>query len=208
MLIETACRAGEFLLAEANGTISRDKVTIAAAAAALAAGTVLGKIALGAATAAAVAGNTGNGTMGAVTVGAGAKPGVYKVVVIEPGTNAGKFSVEDPDGVTVGVGTVAAAFSGGGLGFTLADGSTDFAAGDAFEITVAAGSGKYVAYDADNTDGSNVAAAILYAPVADSASDQEAVVIARHAEVVESLLTGLDAAAKAQLAALGILCRA
>jgi hypothetical protein len=92
---------------------------------------------LGAATAAAVAGNTGNGTMGTVTVGAGAKAGVYVLTCIEPGTNAGKFLLQDPDGIAVGVVTVAAAFSAGGLGFTLADGSTDFASGDAFTITVA-----------------------------------------------------------------------
>ena len=36
--------AAEFLLSEGNGTISREKITIVAAAAAMAAGTVLGKI--------------------------------------------------------------------------------------------------------------------------------------------------------------------
>ena len=44
MALTESTHAGEFLLAEANGTISREEVTIAAAAGALAAGTVLGKI--------------------------------------------------------------------------------------------------------------------------------------------------------------------
>lgn len=95
------------------------------------------------ATSAAWATNTGNGVMGAITVSAGAKIGVYKLAVIEPGANVGTFIVEDPDGMIVSVkGTVASAFSGGGLAFTLADGGTDFVSGDGFDITVA-----------DNSDG-------------------------------------------------------
>lgn len=197
---------GEFLLSEGNGTISREQVTIAAAAAAMDAGTVVGKITVGAATAAAVSGNTGTGTVGTVTLSAGAKAGVYKVTMIEPAANAGAFIVEDPDGVTIGHGTVAVAFSAGGLAFTISD-ATDFIAGDQFTITVAAGSGKYVAYDASAADGSQVAAGIAYSNIPNSASDQHAVIIARSAEVMTSALTGADTAGKAQLAALGILCR-
>lgn len=91
---------------------------------------------VGTAVAAAVAGNTGTGTMGAVTVSAGAKAGVYRLTIIEPAADAGTFLVEDPDGIPIGSGTVAVAFSAGGLAFTLADGGTDFIAGDAFTITV------------------------------------------------------------------------
>jgi hypothetical protein len=152
----------EVVLHEANGYRSRDKGVIASGAGVLKPGTVLGKITLGAASAAAVAGNSGNGTMGAITVGAGAKPGVYKLVFVEPATDAGAFIVEDPDGIVIGSGDVAAAFSAGGLGFTLADGSNDFAAGDAFNITVAAGSGEYVPVDAAADDGSHEAVAVLY----------------------------------------------
>lgn len=92
--------------------------------------------AAGTAVAAAVAGNTGNGTMGAVTVSAGAKAGVYTLTIIEPAANAGAFIVTDPDGIVIGNGDVAVAFSAGGLAFTLADGATDFASGDQFTITV------------------------------------------------------------------------
>ena len=92
----------------------------------------------GAATGAAVSGNTGGGTITASpTVGEGAKVGVYRLTCIEPGAGAGKFIVEDPDGVNVGVATVGVEFTGGGLTFTIADGDPDFASGDAFTITVA-----------------------------------------------------------------------
>lgn len=69
-------------------------------------------------------------------------------------------------------------------------------------------SGKYVAYSNAAADGSEVAAGILYRAVDDAAADQDAVIIARHAEVSEAELTGLDAPGKADLAALGIICRA
>lgn len=167
-----------------------------------------------AAVAAAYSGNTGNGAMGAITVSDGAKPGVYKLTITEPGTNVGNFVVEDPDGIVIGQGDVAAAFSAGGLAFTLADGSTDFAAGDGFTITVAAGDGQYAQYDNTATDGTGVAAGVLYAAALDSTATQKAVIIARDAEVAGVHLTwdaANDAAAitagKADLAALGIIVR-
>ena len=92
--------------------------------------------AAGSAVATADAGNTGNGAMGAITVGAGAKAGTYRLEIIEAAANAGTFGVWDPDGIMVGTGNVASAFSGGGLSFTLADGATDFVAGDGFAIVV------------------------------------------------------------------------
>jgi len=115
MALTESTRAGEFLLAEGNGSISRAEVTIAAAAGALVAGTVLGKI---------------------------------------------------------------------------------------------TASGKYVAYNNGASDGTEVAAGILYADVPDSASDQTGVAIVRHAEVMSSLLTGNDANGTADLAALQIIVRA
>lgn len=251
--------SGEFLVSEANGTLSRESVTVAAGAGVVTAGMVLGKrthadvaavvtgsiattvltvtavtsgklsvgqtisgsgvtaatkiTALGtgiggtgtytvdtsqtassttitatAASSAAFAGNTGNGAMGAITVSAGAKAGAYKLTITEPGTDIGNFIVEGPDGVMVGQGDVAAAFSAGGLAFTLADGSTDFVAGDGFTITVAAGDGKYVPYDDDNTDGSEVADAIAYEEVDATSADKACVVIVRNAEVKNSAL--------------------
>jgi len=179
----------EFLISEANGQLSREQVTLAASQGALVAGTVLGKkTKAGTASAAAFSGNTGNGTMGSITVGAGAKVGVYKLVMIEPGSNVGTFTVEDPDGVIIGRGAVASAFSAGGLAFTLADGATDFIAGDGFDITVAAGANTYAVYDNTATDGSEVAVAVLAYPVDNVAATQSVTVIERLAEVKYSLL--------------------
>lgn len=205
---------GEFIASVANGTRSMEKVTLLSGEKVVA-GEVLGRVTVGAATVAAFAGNAANtGTIATVTVGAGAKAGAYKVVVIEPGLDAGKFTVEDPEGITVGVGTVAVAFSGGGLGFTVTDGATDFISGEGFNITVAAGSGKYAAYDQDGTDGRQIAAGIAYAGVDATSADAELVIVARDAEVAAGRLTwpadietAEQATAEAQLKDLGIIVR-
>lgn len=161
------------------------------------------------AVATAFASSTGNGTMGAITLSAGAKPGTYKLTIIEPGTNVGTFVVEDPDGKFVGRGVVAAAFSAGGLAFTLADGSTDFVAGDGFDIVVGAGSGHYAPYLDTAADGTAEAAAILCYPVAISAVVTSNVAITRLAELKAGFLdwgsndaAGI-AAGKVDLAAAG-----
>lgn len=172
---------GEFLVTEANGSLSRETVTVLSGQN-LKPGHVLGKVAVGTATGAAVSGNTGNGTIGTVSAGATAKAGVYTATCIEPAANGGTFTVEDPDGVNVGTALVGAAFTGPVV-FTIADGANDFVAGDRFTITVAAGSGKYKEYNPANTDGSQTAVAILHAAVDATAADTDGVVIARHAEV-------------------------
>jgi hypothetical protein len=186
--------AGEFIVTEANGSLSRESATVLSGQN-LKAGHVLGKVAVGTATGAAVSGNTGNGAISAVSAGATAKAGVYTANLIEPAANGGTFSVEDPDGVNVGTAVVGTPFAGP-VNFTIADGATDFAAGDRFAITVAAGSGKYKEYNPANTDGSQTAVAILYASVDATGGDTEGVVIARHAEVnAEELIwfSGADA---------------
>ena len=208
-------RPYEVLISEANGSLSRESVTIVSGAGVLSAGTVLGKITkAGTASAAAYAGNTGNGTMGAITVGAGAKPGVYKLTITELATDAGNFVVEDPDGITIGQGDVAAAFSAGGLAFTLADGATDFAAGDGFTITVAAGSGKYASYDNTATDGTEVADAVLLQYVDATSADVAANCAVRICEVKDVALqwhannnAGAKTAGKADMAAKFIIAR-
>jgi hypothetical protein len=74
---------GEFIVTETEGTISRETVTLLAGQN-LKAGHVLGKVSVGTATAQASSGNTGNGTISAVTVGLGAKAGIYTVTCVEP----------------------------------------------------------------------------------------------------------------------------
>lgn len=67
--------------------------------------------------------------------------------------------------------------------------------------------GDYVAYNNGASDGSQTAVGILYAAAPNLTVDQKAVMIARDAEVDESELTGLDAAGKTDLQALGIVFR-
>jgi len=71
----------------------------------------------------------------APAVAAGAKAGVYTVLCITAGAT-GKWRIEDPDGVYVGVATTGTEFVGGGLTFTITDTGTDPAVGEAFTITV------------------------------------------------------------------------
>jgi hypothetical protein len=165
--------------------------------------------------ASAVAGgsNTGTGAMGAITVSNDAKPGDYLLKITKAVTDKGDFQVVDPDGYVVGTGSVGAAFSGGGLAFTLAD-ATDFAVGDTFTITVAAGSGHYAAHDPSATDGSEVAAGLLFEAVDASDGAQPGVGIVRSAEVNGDEITwktgisdGDKAAGIAALKTLGIVVR-
>jgi hypothetical protein len=162
---QDSLRAGEFPAVTEDVTILTGQNLVE--------GSVLGKITVGAVAAAAHAGNTGNGAFGAVTTGAGAKPGVYRVVCVEPGANVGTFAVEDPDGVNVGNAVVAVPFAGP-INFTLADGAADFIVGDSFDVTVAAGTGKYKLAAAAAADGSQGACAILVRDTDASAGDKKA----------------------------------
>ncbi len=68
-------------------------------------------------------------------------------------------------------------------------------------------SGKYTAYAPAASDGSEVAAGILWAGVPDLSVDQPGLAVVRIAEVDGALLTGLDTAARAALAAKYIIVR-
>jgi hypothetical protein len=149
------------------------KLTVASGAGVLTRGTVLGKIASGAATAVAKSGgNTGNGTISAVTIQNPDKVGVYSVRF----TAATVFTVEDPDGFVLAVnGATGAAFADD-LGFTITAGGTPFVAGDGFDITVAAGSGKVTAAQTASKDGSQTPYAILAEDVDATSADADAMV--------------------------------
>lgn len=161
-----------------NGILTRKDRTYAIEATVLsgqsvAAGALLGLVALTLVGAAAAGGgNTGNGTMGAVTVGEDAIIGDYIVEIVEAATDAGRFSVIDPNGNRLDDGDVAVAYSNDHLAFTLADGATDFVDGDTFTITVSAGSGKYILSLAAATDGSQVPVAIAAEAIDASAADK------------------------------------
>lgn len=146
--------------------ICRDVLTAYDAAATWNVGAVLGKfIASPTGTAGAAVGD-GDGAIGTITVTSNAnlELGVYKVVITKAVANAGEFNLVSPSGVVVGTGTVAVAFSAGGIAFTLADGTTDFALGTYIPITVA-GTEKYKLVEATATDGSEVAKAIYISDV-------------------------------------------
>lgn len=197
-LTSTVVRAGGFMVSEMPGLYSRDNITVLSGEN-LAAGAVLERVLVGASVAgAAAAGNTGNGTIGTLTAGNASQEGVYTAVVVEPAANGGTFVVEDPQGREVGRGNVAAAFTGGGIGFTIADGATDFAVGDRFNITVSAGGFKYREYDPANTDASLAPAGILWDAVDASAADKPGAAITKGAVVNAGELTWFPGATTGQ----------
>lgn len=213
--------SGEGLLSEAPGQRSREGIVIASGAGIIAPGSVLGQILTGGATSAAKAGgNTGNGTLvpnASTPVLAGAKPGVYTLRF----TTATVFSLLDPNGDGLGSYSI-----GGATGnnvtvsneimFALTQGATVFAVGDGFDITVAAGSGKYVLSPHTANNGSQIAAAIAIYGCDATSADQRIAALVRDAEWNANTLTyeatvndaTRRAAKAAQLAAQGIIVRA
>ena len=195
-------RVKAVIISEASNQRSRENIVVTQSGTALASGTLLTRSGdAGAGTFAMDAGATGNPTAGTITIGAAAIPGVYVIEFTAPT----KFTVEDPDGKTVGTGTLGAAFNKGGVGVTLTAGATPAVAGDTATITVAAGSGKYVAYTAAGAAGP--ADAVLYNWLPAKTGDSDAVAFVRDAELKRFELTGLDAAGQADLAKKGLIVR-
>lgn len=203
---------------ELDHNLSREEVTILAgsgAARELVLGQVVGKITKGAALAGADSGNTGNGTAGAVTLGAKALVGDYTIQCITTATNGGVFAVYDPDGRRLADLTVGTAYAGEHINLIIADGGTDFAVGDLFTVSVAPGSGKMVPLNPSAVDGSQDAAGIMAgAYSAADGVDGVGVAVVRDASFALSNLTwpvgittGQKTAALAQLAALGLIAR-
>ena len=128
--------------------------------------------------------------------------------------DGGSFSVVDPDGLQVGTATVGVAFTGP-INFTIADGATDFQAGDGWTVNVAAGSLYYTQFDPAAYNGAETAAAILFDGVKSTTTPVKQTITKRDTEVNVSELvwkTGVTApqktAALVQLAEeLGIIGR-
>ncbi len=74
-------------------------------------------------------------------------------------------------------------------------------------LGIVTNTGDYAAYNAAANDGTEIAAAILWADVDATNTAVEAVVIARQAEVKEDMLVGVDADAVAELAQHNIIVR-
>lgn len=207
-------KTGEFILKDQEGRLSYDNITVLSGTAAMVPGTVLGKVISG--TVATAFAGTGNGaiTMDATTpVMPGAKPGDYTATCITAATDGGVFRVEDPDGYVMGDVAVGSTFADD-IKFSIADGSTDFTVGAKFTISVSALVTKYTDHDPAATDGSQIAAAVLYGPTEAATADIPAVAVTRATEVKGDLLTwktGITAAQKAkatiELAAASIIIR-
>lgn len=204
-----AWHPGGFLVSQPRGHRHIDRGTFSGAIKVLP-GTVMGKQTVGT-TAAAVplSTNVGNGTIGAISVGA-ATAGEYGVEFVD----ATHFVVSDPTGKRVGHGTAGAAFKTGALGFTVKAGATAFSPGDGFIVTVAAGSGKWVPCTKVATDGSQIAAGISFGLVDATLADVPGALVVRDCEVNASELVwapSMDSSARttalAQLLALKIIPR-
>lgn len=198
--------ATESLISEAPGDRSREAVTVKSGSN-LKANAILGTIVSGTvASAAKSGGNTGNGTFtldGTTPLLLGAKLGVYTLRCIAAATNNGTFRLEDPDGnvlsdivMAAGAGAVAEQIKG-----ALADGATDFAVGDGFDITVSALVEKEVEYNPAGTDGSQIATGVLYGAVNATSADTRGVAYKRDCELNADIVqwkTGATTAQKAK----------
>ncbi len=188
---------------EHDGHYCRDAVTLKSGFGVLDIGAVLGKQSIGSASSAAKSGgntaNTGTFTLDATTpVLAGAKTGVYKLRCISAVTNGGVFRLEDPDGIVLGDFTIP---PGAGNQVTIAeqikgvltDSTQDWAVGEGFDITVAAGSGKFGPYDPTATDGRQTAVGLLLHKHDTTSDVPQAIILARGpAEVVVTELKWHD----------------
>jgi len=173
-------------------------------------GAVLGMItrALGATTPGT---NTGNGDVTGEAMGINTQVGNYVLKCVAAATNGGTFSVTAPDGRRLKDATVAVAYATTEIGFTIADGTEDYVAGDSFSIAIAAGSGKLVAVDSTAVDGSNVPYAIL-ATATDATSADKVCGVYKSGEFNDNAVTfgGSDVVAthKEALRDLGIFLKA
>ncbi len=172
---------GEYIISEASGNRSRANITLGINAAAVVAGTVLGAGMAGV-SAAKSGGNTGNATMSAITIGSGAKLGIYTIRMLTATT----YVVEDPDGNVIGNGSTGVAFSDD-IGFTMTVGGTPMVAGDGFDVTVSATS--YGPLDLAATTGLQNPVGILYGSQAISATATAQVAHVRDCEVNGACLT-------------------
>lgn len=150
----------------------RNKVTVLSGQNELIAGTVLGKVKVALHGTPSTYSGTGNGAMTGHAIGKDSKIGNYTVRCITAATNGGVFAVFTPTGERLADATVGAAYSNSHLGFTIADGSTDFIVGDTFTVTMIAGSGKYKKVNSAATDSSAYPDAILLEAV--NATDGDA----------------------------------
>lgn len=213
--------AAEFIMHEQENNFCREAIAIAASQD-IDPGEVLGRVAAtGVVVSKTDVPGAGKGvlTLASPAFGSTVKPGEYKVVFVEPAANAGTFVVEDPDGIAVGGGNVAVAYDGP-VKFTVADGSTDFVAGDVAKVLVTVAdmddAFQYKVLDPAATDGTQIAAALpIYAAVTGAGETKKIAGLVRGPAIVNgktltwpsAITDAQKAAAIEQLADLGILVR-
>ncbi|MDP3408078.1 hypothetical protein [Bosea sp. (in: a-proteobacteria)] len=145
-------------------------------------------------------------TMAAEPTSGAVPEGTYNIFCIEPAANGGTFHVERPDGTLDGIATVGVAYAGA-INFTIADGATDFVAGDRAGVAVSyeAGTGVLVPADLSVSGGNREVVGILDAPIwaASIGTSERIAVLARNAEVIDHEMTWpgepLAAQAKAEI---------
>lgn len=137
-MVTMSARTGEFILSEADDTLSRDPITIASGAGALATGMVLGRVTKrqAAAPIPTIVG-TGTGVMSGLTFGPDVQVGSYAITLTATSATAA-FTVTAPDGTALPTGNVATAYKSNHLSFLIANGGT-MTTGDAFTVVVTAG---------------------------------------------------------------------
>ena len=133
---------GSFIVSESAGPYHTRETATIAFSQTIIPGTVLARNAVAASVTSSAAADAANtGSSGVMTLDVttpvldGAKNGQYRVVCIEPGSNAGVFEVFDPNGVSIGRYTVGGAAFAREIKFAISD-ATDFVPGDAFVVTV------------------------------------------------------------------------
>ena len=201
-------RTGDFLLSEANGTLSRENGILASGQNLLAGAIVACLLAA----VGAKASGGGNGTISAVTLGSDAEPGVYVLTNIATSSNAGTFSVRAPSGAYLPNLTVGVAYASSHINLTVADGGTDWGSDAVIHVTVTPG--EYTELDPTEDDGSQIAAGVLWDNTNATDADAACVVVRRAAEVKADALVwpsgiteGQKSTAIAQLNELGIVLR-
>jgi hypothetical protein len=199
------------ILGEGFPLLSQQIVLAIASSATLVRGTVLGLVTKGTvALSAPATGNTGADTgLGTVTVTLGAKalPGRYVLkctAAINGGTPA-QWSVKAPNGFFLPGAASGVAYATDHINLTIGVGTTAWALNDVLYVDVS-GSGQAKAYAANAVDGSQDAALILSHDVVVGAAAVPAVAY-RTGVFRRAKLTGLDAAATAQLDARNIFVR-
>ena len=219
ILTDSGRRAGSFIASEAEFWRSRDHVIIASGV--LEAGTVLGQASAAVPTGQLIAtpkagGNVGNGVLtpdATAPVSVGARPGSYLATLTTAAANGGTFTVTDPLGETIGTVAVGATFNTG-IKFVIADGSTDFALGDQFVLTVSREEGLWAPWAPGGSGGIENAAGVLFDRVDATAGPVRAVALTRQFEADDKMLVwppGMTASQKAaaltSLAARGVVVR-